>query len=195
MGVCAALDAGGVEPGEAVHEAVADALEGDALVGVEGVGGGDADEVEADFEGVVLHKGFKRDDFGRIHWERLEGFAGGVAFVDAVPEGDVVFSTHPAEEDFLAFAMGEEVHEAGFQMPHDDAPVGNFAGEVGGCGHGGFDGFLGGGDFLLHAALAVAAALSIDVDGVLLEAVFFFSGGVELGELLGEPGEHGAGFF
>ena len=111
-----------------------------------------------------------------------------------MPEGDVLFSTDPAEEDFPAFAMGEKIDEAGLNVSDNDAPVRDFPGQGGGPGHGFFHRLLGGGNLLFHAAVAVAAALSVDVDGVLLEPAFFFSGVVYFVELLGKPGQHAAGF-
>ena len=59
MGVRASLHTRLVEPGETFHEAFAKSLEGYALVVIEGVGGGDADEVEAHLQGVVLHQFLK----------------------------------------------------------------------------------------------------------------------------------------
>ena len=54
MEVRASLHARLVEPGQAIHEAVAKPLQGYAFVGFEGIGGGDTDEVEAQFQGVVF---------------------------------------------------------------------------------------------------------------------------------------------
>jgi hypothetical protein len=137
--------------------------------------------------GDCAFRGLKRE------WT-LEGLAGGVALIDAVPESDVLFTSDPAEKDFLAFAMGQEVDEAGSDMSYDDAAVRNLPGQIRGPGHGLFHSLLGVGNLLFHAAVAVAAALSVDVDGVLLDAVFLFPGVVELVELLGKPGQHAAGF-
>lgn len=107
--------------------------------------------------------------------------------MDAMPEVDVLFSPHPAEEYVLTFTLGEEIHQTGSKIPNDDALIGNFAGEVRGPGHGALDSLLGRGYFLLHATFTIGSAHSIDFNGSLLVVVFLLPGLIQLEKLLGEP--------